>query len=44
MPFGARTDNVPRQSQFVGQIGASSKMLMMFLKLTKSLGHVCRTR
>ena len=26
---------------FVGQIGASSKMLLMFLLLTKSLGHVC---
>ena len=26
--------------QFVEQIGASSKMLLMFLYLTKSLGHV----
>ena len=27
--------------QFVEQIGASSKMLLMFLLLTKSLGHMC---
>ena len=30
--------------QFVGQIGASSKMLLMFLLLTKSLGHECGRR
>ena len=27
-------------SKFLGLIGASSKMLLMFLWLTKSLGHV----
>ncbi|MBQ6941357.1 MAG: hypothetical protein IJN23_02200, partial [Akkermansia sp.] len=29
----------PDKFQFVGRIGASSKMLLMFLLLTKSSGH-----
>jgi len=31
---------LPVKFQFVGQIGASSKMLLIFLFSTKSLGHV----
>ena len=43
LPIGPEvpcSDRVPHKFQFIGQIGASSKMLLMFLLLTKSLGHV----
>ncbi len=33
--------NCPTNSNLLSRGGASSKMLLMFLLLTKSLGHVC---
>ncbi len=46
-PYRAQNSSgfLPGKFQFVEQIGASSKMLLMFLSLTKSLGHVwCNIR
>ena len=41
MKYGMSYALLDEKHQFIEQIGASSKMLLMFLLLTKSLGHVC---